>query len=346
MLIDFIPTIAEVLDGDGYHTMAFNQWIHSGKVVSLDRGFDEYTELPKGDAQLLFGDQIAMLADALKKTYSAPFYLYFHPNSLHFNFHLPYQRAASIEGFLASVEHFSIREQDRLIVKSRKRKPDESLVWRAYEAQIRYVDDEMGRLFDLLASSALLENSIVVLYSNHGTGIGEDGRLEVGLPYRPFLHVPLLIRHPNLDTQVRVTSAASLVDLAPTLYSMLGIDLRHRITTHSMMSLIEGWDHPRRHIYSKDIQFESVRSGKWKMVIRGGEFRELYNLAEDPDERENIYENHPQIARELDLALTRKHLGWEPRVPLAQGLTKTITYFDNLLTGNRSEQTIPLTASA
>lgn len=46
-----------------------------------------------------------------------------------------------------------------------------------------------------------------------------------------------------------------------------------------------------------------------------------------------------------DISLIRKHLDWEPRVPLAQGLTQTITYFDKLLRGNRSEQKIALTAS-
>ena len=44
-----------------------------------------------------------------------------------------------------------------------------------------------------------------------------------------------------------------------------------------------------------------------------------------------------------DISLARKHLDWEPRVPLAQGLT--ITYFDNLIRGNRSEQTIALADS-
>ena len=308
LLIDYFPTIAQVLSQNGYGTTSINQWIHSGKLVSLDRGFDSYIELPKGEAQLLFEQQIDVVMEVLNKVKNKLFYLYFHPNSLHFNFHYPLDRATETPGFLKSVELLSRVQGNSIIIEARKTRPPETLVWRIYEEQVKYIDEQLGRLFSYLEEKGLLRNTIVVLYSNHGVGMNRKNKMEVGLPYQSYLHVPLLIRHPHVQKQVRVGSAASLVDLAPTLYEMLGIGLDHKLTTHSMVSLVEGGEYQREYIYSKDIQYESIRKNEWKMIVIGGQAKELYNLVVDPQERDNVQGSHPEVTRELEAALTQKQI--------------------------------------
>lgn len=305
MLIDLFPTIAQVLSEQGYHTMSINQWIHTGRHVFLDRGFSDYLELPQQEEQLLFEQQIDIAIDKLEQRPSDPFFLYFHPNSLHISFHYPLHRAMSDREFFLAVENNSYVKGRALVIQSRNPTPPHPLadmIWMAYQEQVQYLDEQLERLFEYLQNKGLLKTTIVVLYSNHGLDVNKAGKLGTGLAYQPYLHVPLLMRHPNIDKGIRVEQMASLVDVAPTLYEMLRIEPDHDLSTFSLAPLINGSDYGREFAYSKDIQIESVRKGDWKLIITGGESKELYNLKLDLREQHNVYEDHRGIARELNAA--------------------------------------------
>ena len=311
MLIDYFPTIAQVLLKGGYRTTSINQWIHSGKRAFLDRGFSDYVELPEKENQLLFEKQIDVVIDSLVKREPGSFYFYFHPNSLHIAFHYPLRRAIADTEFMKSMKSMSYVKGESLIINSRNPKPPHpspSLIWKAYEQQVRYVDEQLARLFVFLEEKDLLQTTIVVLYANHGLGVNKEGKLGVGLSYQSYLHVPLLIRHPNVGHQIRIEAMASLVDLAPTLYKMLGVKIDHNLTTYSLAPLITRGNYEREYAYSKDIQNESVRKGDWKLIVIGGQTEELYNLKTDPQEQNNVYEDHKDIARKLTVALEQKRI--------------------------------------
>ena len=93
----------------------------------------------------------------------------------------------------------------------------------AYDGAVAYVDDQLGRLLDNLKGQGLLDNTIVVVTSDHGEQFGEHGLFDhANSLYRPLLHVPLVLSFPpRLPAGTRVRQPVSLVDLAATILDLI-----------------------------------------------------------------------------------------------------------------------------
>ncbi|MCC6316275.1 MAG: sulfatase [Gemmatimonadaceae bacterium] len=93
-----------------------------------------------------------------------------------------------------------------------------------YEGGVAYMDSELGRLTRALAQRGLLDNTIIVVTSDHGEMFGEHGMTNHGHAlYMPLIHVPLVVRAPGLPTGQRVSSVVGLRDLAATLAQLAGL---------------------------------------------------------------------------------------------------------------------------
>jgi len=98
-----------------------------------------------------------------------------------------------------------------------------------YEACIRHLDTQLGRLFAILEERKLLESSIVVITADHGEAFGEDGFIGHGFhdkyAYEATHHVPLLILPPQRleDGPRRVEDRVRINDILPTIHAMIGI---------------------------------------------------------------------------------------------------------------------------
>jgi arylsulfatase A-like enzyme len=332
--IDRLPTIAEVLRNHGYHTVALNEWIHTGREVYLDRGFTQFVQLPvvpgwTGETRgvMLFEEQVDWIVRRLDSLAERPFFLSFHTNALHFPLRYPLDRLEGDEPYTrllgtmgTRTDRFhSLHPKDirgaitghrlyRNVVLTEDQERDMRHAARlAFGRQVAYVDEELARIFTALRDHDLLDSTIVVLYANHGVGLMDHGIMNMGVAYQSCVHVPLLIRHPGLEGAVRVTRPVALVDLAPTLYDLLGIVPDPAPMTHSLLPLVEGRTYPREYLLGRDIQTEYVRRGHWKLIITGSRDRELYHLGKDPGERINRYDPDLPVVRELEAALrTRK----------------------------------------
>ncbi len=336
-LIDYLPTIAETLQENGYWTAALNEWQHTGREVFLDRGFEEFVQVsspqraidPRPERVTLFAEQTDELLTLLERCRGRRFYLYFHPNSLHYPFRLPIERARrdgelySELTTLADVhEHFvsvhprrmlaragahGVGADTQLRIEDRERRV-RSLTRRVYVEQIRYVDEELGRFFASLEGEDLLESTLVVLYASHGIGLFDNDIVIMGVPYQSCVHVPLLIRHPGVHSRIRVDTPMSLVDLAITLYELLGAAPRLSVPAHSLVPLVRGLPYGREVILGRDIQTEYIRRGDWKLIVNAADSRELYDLSRDAGETHNLYEPDHEIARILEAELRRQKL--------------------------------------
>lgn len=94
-----------------------------------------------------------------------------------------------------------------------------------YDAEIRYTDTELKKLFDYLKASNLWDSTIIVLTSDHGEGMGENNYY---FEHGRFvddgqIHIPLVIRHPEVKEPLAVNSLLQSTDLAPTLLSLYGL---------------------------------------------------------------------------------------------------------------------------
>ncbi|MFN8574365.1 MAG: sulfatase [Gemmatimonadaceae bacterium] len=94
-----------------------------------------------------------------------------------------------------------------------------------YDGSIAYMDHELGRMFDELQRRGVLDQTIVVVTSDHGEGFGEHGLHGHGNSlYRPELHVPLILRYPGrVPAGQRVQAAVSLRDLGATMFDLAGL---------------------------------------------------------------------------------------------------------------------------
>lgn len=182
----------------------------------------------------------------------------------------------------------------------------------SYDGGIAFIDAQIGQLLDWLEQEQLDSNTIVVIVGDHGEGLGQHGEMRHGASvHEEVVRVPLLLMWPNrIRAGQRFASPTELLDLAPTLYELVGIDheaadLKGRNLAPALRGEVpyEARDRPvflfRRHYDAGSLpgvrgMAYAVREGDWKYVYGPDEKRkELYNLREDPGELQNVLTKRP-----------------------------------------------------
>ena len=201
---------------------------------------------------------------------------------------------------------------------------------RSYVATISSVDDSVGRLYAALERSGELDNTIFVFASDNGFLFGEHGMIDKRTMHEASIRVPLAVRYPkSIEAGTVIEEQVLSLDVAPSIMEMTIGKTMPNIQGRSWAPLVAGsptqWREAWLYEYNYEIQFpytpnvRGIRKGDWKYVAYphgdGGPLRhreELYNLAVDPEESNNLAET----------ASSRKKLQ-EMRLSLAQLLTET-----------------------
>lgn len=165
---------------------------------------------------------------------------------------------------------------------------------RGYLASVYFVDDMIGRALRSLEASGRAENTIVVLWSDHGYHLGEKLHWSKFTLWEEATRVPMLLHlPPSLDPQGRFAGAAhdtpvSTVDILATLAELCGIDLPAGRDSLSLMRLLEGQAERRPALTTWGAGSHSIRQDRWRYTrySRGGQ--ELYDLVEDPACERNL----------------------------------------------------------
>ena len=174
-----------------------------------------------------------------------------------------------------------------------------------YAAEVTYVDYCMGRLIDAIEKMKLLDDTVVVFTTDHGTHLGELGYVQkqAALLNSLVMHLPLFIRHPERSTAgKRVGELVSAIDFCATLCHMLGIDDQDQMDGRNAWDLVTGKaDRLHQRVFTQFGNFASVRDPKWHYFqhVRGsnrGAGPCLYDLKADPAETKNVMEDHPDLA--------------------------------------------------
>ena len=188
-----------------------------------------------------------------------------------------------------------------------------------YDEYLLYVDREFGRFYDHLERNGLLENTWIVLTSDHGEMFerGIEGHRTPVL-FEPVVRVPLLIFEPGRESRLDVFDNTSAVDLLPTLLHVTGekqADWTEGAVLPPFSSEVES---ANRNVYvvqaEKSEQFGSltvatlsIRNGDYKlMYFYGyeelgsiGERIELYNIKDDPEELNDLIDTEKEIGQKL-----------------------------------------------
>ena len=183
----------------------------------------------------------------------------------------------------------------------------------AYLASIAAVDEQIGRLLDVIDNSPLKENTIIILTSDHGWGMGEKDYLYKNSLWQESTRVPLILRAPGIGKPSGVvTRPVSLIDIYPTLIELCGLDKNtrkndkgHPLDGHSLKPLLEKpaegkWSGPDsaltalykwRMKYNPSQESYSLRADHWRYIRYENGKEELYATSEDPHEWNNLAEN-------------------------------------------------------
>jgi len=177
------------------------------------------------------------------------------------------------------------------------------LSYELYSQQLKFVDEQLGTIFNELENDKnLLNNTIVVLYSNHGDGLLDNKILNHDVSYQSCIHVPILIRYPNMKKSVIIKEPVALLDLTPTIYALLNITNPKNQTDYGLIPVLTGNKYDREYLFGTSGD-RFVRKGDMKLIIFGANLKELYNVTSDPKETNNLIKEYPQIAQELNDAL-------------------------------------------
>jgi arylsulfatase A-like enzyme len=202
-----------------------------------------------------------------------------------------------------------------------------------YDSEIRTVDEQLARLFAELKNLNLLENTTVILTSDHGESFAEHGSTGHAFTlYGPALHVPLLIRVDGVNHQ-EVGQRVQTVDVAPTIFDLLGLTASKRaeMQGNSLARALSGQAIPDRPIICEADALDtqaSVYSGRFKYINYGilshsifdhgfllltlkgllspyAKGEELFDLRNDPGELFDLSANDPERTAEFRSYLMR-----------------------------------------
>lgn len=366
------PTLATFLHERGYRTGASVAiWTLSGRF-GYDRGFDFYADKmteyygPRSLAWVLRDfmktqqrrDGPAALEEALEFIASLEssdrFFLFLHFGDTH----VPYEASDGVPFQETPDERAAVeaawrqRYPESLFEPAMKEmsKSDQHLLDR-YDASIRRVDSLIEELFARLEASGRLNDTAVVITSDHGDSFGQHLWLKPRKQNRPFFEhsvyvweetqgVPLIVYDPSGRLEPRRRSVnASHVDIVPTLLALLGEDA-DRFAEGGLpgVDLTAAGDGPRtvffmtfgrgrpgllRRTEANYPQFLGFRSGDWKFFVDKERLRDasngrcfLFNLAEDPDEKVNLCgreEHRGKAARFRSTVIDWWNLSTSPR---------------------------------
>ncbi len=170
-----------------------------------------------------------------------------------------------------------------------------------YDGALRYVDAEVGRLLSQLELLGLAHNTMVVVTSERGMEFLDHGQMlnYTELLYDELIHVPLIIRMPQIEAGRRIEPIVRHVDLMPTLYEIFSLPPERRTHGQSLEPLLTGrGDWRMATAYSESYEYASLRTPTHKTMIskHGAEESLCFDLTADPRERTNIFAADPSGA--------------------------------------------------
>jgi choline-sulfatase len=179
-----------------------------------------------------------------------------------------------------------------------------------YDAEVAYADELVGNLLDRLRAKDLYDRATIVLFADHGEGLGDHGEDEHGIfLYRETIQVPLIIKLPrSREAGRRVTAPVQHIDLVPTVVALAGpagdsAAAPPRGRGRSLLPLIEATGPlPAAQIYSESLspglhfgwsELYALSDGRHRYILAPRD--ELYDSARDPKELTSIAAQQPQV---------------------------------------------------
>ena len=160
----------------------------------------------------------------------------------------------------------------------------------AYMACITFTDTQIGKVLEALENSPYKDNTIVILWSDHGFHMGEKSRFQKHTAWDRSTKVPLIIKDPRIGSSKEVDANVQLIDLYPTLLELCGLPENKKVDGRSLVPLIENpnleWEYPA-YTFRRG-KYATVKYGSYRFTEYFDGSRELYDHESDPNEWNNL----------------------------------------------------------
>jgi len=304
-----LPYVPDLLHQHGYHTAAFLGAnildAKGGTATGFDRGFDFYDtdfhdprpgEDRYHNVERRAGDVADRALRWLSQQPQGPFFIWLH----FYDPHDPYDPPSPFK---------------------------EKYAQALYDGEIAYIDSVVGSFLETLRQRGLYQNSMIAIAADHGEAFGEHGEERHGMfLYDETVHVPVLLKMPEQKfAGQRIDSRVALVDIAPSLLQVAGVDAPLSVQGVSLLPLLEATQSSsndkgkekqpekteERAVFSSSSyarrifgasELRSWRSGKYLYVQAPR--RELYDVPADPEASKNLAPSAKAVADTLDTQLS------------------------------------------
>jgi arylsulfatase A-like enzyme len=318
-LPDSAETLAELLHDAGYRTGGVASGYYAESVRGFGRGFDSFDDtnsLPNDESSSLEGEQ------------QRPFFLFAHYFDPHYQYldHPDWNYVDGYDGWLLESE----RDIESLRANSaRFEARDIEFLKDLYDEEIRFVDQQIGRLLGFLETAGIADRTLVVVVADHGEEFLERGWLgHTRTLHRELVQVPLVIALPERGSSPRSVAnyvetrqifatvldvlevASTDVDLEASLVPLLRPRAVGRVEREAPV-YSEVWL-PDSEEEEKRVQLSSVISDGWKLILdHRTRVEQLYDLSTDPGETRDLARENEERLRSLRRTLST----WLSRMP-------------------------------
>lgn len=326
-----MPTLAQLLQGQGIKTGAIISNVFMNSSLNLTRGFsDLYNSFEPGflprisathlnlaigrvSGLALRNQSSRVLTDKalkwLEKNGNEPFFLWVHYIEPHFPYGDLWVTLTPEPGYNGKLDQrinspdFPAADRDGELKLTQE---DIAHVLFLYDQDTKYADSQIGRLFSFLKESGLWDKSTIILTADHGEEFLEHGHVgHSNYLYWESLHVPLIIKLPGPGRPAEIGAPVELLDLFPTVLDLFRISPPQGIDGQSLLPLMSGGEnvhkqylygscnrHQTRQFALRDSRFTLI----WHPWIK---VFQLFDRESDPSEATDISAQRPEIAKQM-----------------------------------------------
>jgi arylsulfatase A-like enzyme len=196
---------------------------------------------------------------------------------------------------------------------------------RAYLACTSFMDAQVGRVLDALGKTGRADNTLIVLWSDHGWHLGEKLITGKNTLWERSTHVPLVFAGPGI-AQAKCSRTVELLDIFPTLLALCEMPARSDLEGHSLLPQLKDANAPREWpaITTHNQGNHSIRTEAWRYIRYADGTEELYDQKADPNEWTNLANQAGNETTKQDLAK------WLPKIdkPAVPGSKSRVLTYD------------------
>jgi len=317
-----LPLLAEVLAENGFSTGAFVNVRLLDAKRGFGGGFQVYERIrnvgrPRGSTPRM----IKEASEWIRSQRGGRFFLFLHLFDVHSDFDaqpryqvlFSHDYAGSVDGSTAQLKAYR-----RGQLAETWDEDDARRLRDLYDAGIRQLDDQLVGFFRFLDQQGIAKQTLVVVTSDHGEELLDHGDVLHGRSlHEELVHVPLIMSGPGVPAGLRVSGAASHVDIVPTALALLGIAIPPDLDGRDLSPALRApsrWE-SNRPVFAEADLWMAMEEGNFRRSVRMGRFKlhydhltgskTVFDLEKGPAESNDVSQDEPARTRALWSELER-----------------------------------------